>query len=59
MEVQNAVKLLREIALIRATKDIDESMKESLIATLKARLREITSQGVLPLGSQVTNLKAK
>lgn len=45
------VKLLREIAVVRASKDLPEAMKESVIAEMKLKLGEAIGQKELPLSA--------
>lgn len=59
MSSANVVKALREIAVVRSSKDLSEAVKEQVIAEIKAKMNEAMQQISLPLGSQATNVKAK
>lgn len=59
MDSKGILKGLREIAMIKATKELPEDTKAALIAEIRAKINEATRQGNLPLGAGVTNLKGK
>lgn len=49
IDTKSVTKLLREIAMIRASKDVDEKTKDLMIAQLKKQIAEVAGQGELPL----------
>lgn len=59
MDTGPIVKMLREAALIRSSKDLSPEVKDELLAQMHKRIAELSRQQSLPLGAQVTNMKAK
>lgn len=59
MDSKGVLKALREMAMIKATKELPEDTKQALLAELRKRIEEATRQGTLSLGAQVTNMKNK
>lgn len=57
MSSKDVIRILREQAVVNASKMLSDAQKAQVIADLKRQLDEVMSQQSLPLGSGVTNVK--